>query len=76
MITTKTFKSGNSLAIRLPRDLGFEESEEVEIYRKGEEVIIRHKSTSLKKVFDLLSEMPSDFMEEDRVDNLPEERDF
>jgi antitoxin VapB len=41
MGTTKIFKSGNSLAVRLPRDLAFGEGEEVTVSREGESLIIR-----------------------------------
>lgn len=41
MGTTKIFKSGNSLAVRLPRDLAFGEGVEVRVSREGESLIIR-----------------------------------
>jgi len=41
MTTTKIFKSGNSLAVRLPRDLAFGEGIEVSVSREGESLIIR-----------------------------------
>ena len=41
MGTTKIFKSGNSLAVRLPRDLAFGEGSEVTVSREGETLIIR-----------------------------------
>ncbi|TPE59530.1 AbrB/MazE/SpoVT family DNA-binding domain-containing protein [Sandaracinobacter neustonicus] len=39
-IVTKVFKSGNSLAVRLPRELGFEADAVVQIERRGNEVVI------------------------------------
>ena len=38
---TKTFMSGNSVAVRLPRDLGFAADQRVTIERNGDEVTIR-----------------------------------
>jgi virulence-associated protein VagC len=37
----KIFKSGNSLALRLPKELGTSEGEEVEIDAQGDRWIIR-----------------------------------
>lgn len=76
MITTKIFKSGNSLAVRLPKELCFNESEEVEMFKRGDEIVIRHKSINLSAVFDLLTDMPEDYMSGKREDPQPEERDF
>ncbi len=39
-MTTKIFRSGNSLAVRLPRDLAFEEGTEVEVRREGGRLIV------------------------------------
>jgi virulence-associated protein VagC len=36
------FKSGNSSALRLPRDLGFSPGEKVVVYRDGEALILKH----------------------------------
>jgi antitoxin VapB len=46
-IITKTFKSGNSVAVRLPKELGIVEGTELEIERTGDTVTIRpkHKKT-------------------------------
>ncbi len=41
--TTKTFKSGDSEAVRLPEELSFGVDVEVEIIRRGDEVTIRPK---------------------------------
>jgi len=75
MRLTKVFKSGNSQAVRLPKDFQFH-TDEVEIFRRGNDVILREKPTSLKKAFELLTSFSDDFMEEDREDDKPQERDF
>ena len=38
---TKTFKSGNSEAVRLPKDIGFGIGTEIEIARVGDRVILK-----------------------------------
>lgn len=40
---TKTFKSGNSVAVRLPKELGFEAGVEIEIEHQGNGVLIRRR---------------------------------
>jgi len=59
MSTARVFKSGNSQAVRLPKEFRFR-GKEVEIFRRGEEVILREKSRGLERAFELLAEMPID----------------
>ena len=40
---TKTFKSGNSVAVRLPKETGLEAGVEVEIDSRSDGVLIRRK---------------------------------
>jgi antitoxin VapB len=40
MATTRVFKSGNSLAVRLPREIAFAEGAEVVVTRQGESLIV------------------------------------
>ncbi|MBD2859592.1 antitoxin [Spongiibacter sp. KMU-158] len=70
----KIFQSGNSQAIRIPKEFRFDVSE-VEIFKRGDEVILKPKPKNLGAAFKLLGEMPSDFMEGGRVDSLPQERE-
>jgi antitoxin VapB len=57
-ITTKTFRSGNSEAVRLPKDMGFGAGTEVEIVRKGNEIIIRPRQQSLAWLGEQLRTLP------------------
>ena len=41
---TKTFKSGNSVAVRLPKELGIEAGVEVDIENHGNGVLIRRRA--------------------------------
>jgi antitoxin VapB len=40
---TKTFKSGNSVAVRLPKELGIEAGVDVEFDRRPDGVLIRRR---------------------------------
>ena len=75
MKIAKIFKCGNSQALRLPKEFQFQ-AKEVEIFRRGQTVIIREKQTNLKHAFELLASMPNDFFANKREDSLPQERDF
>jgi antitoxin VapB len=74
MRTTTVFKSGNSQAVRLPKDFQFD-AREVEIFRRGEEVVLRRVPKNLAAAFDLLAALPDDFMAEGRQDTLPQPRE-
>lgn len=55
---TKTFKSGNSEAVRLPREIGFGPGTEVEVRREGEVVTIRRKRMTNQELAAMLERMP------------------
>ena len=74
MKTAKIFKSGNSQAVRLPKELQFDVSE-VEIFRRGDEIVLRKKPQNLTRVFELLADMSEDFMENDRRQPFVQERE-
>lgn len=74
MSTAKVFMTGRSQAIRLPKEFRFE-SAEVEIFRRGDEVILREKPVTADRLFRVLAKMPNDFYSEDRIDGPPQERE-
>jgi antitoxin VapB len=73
MRTTKVFRSGNSQAVRLPKEFQFDTTE-VEIFRREDEVILRRKSTNLVRAYELLTSLPDDFMDGGRKDAPPQLR--
>ena len=74
MTHARVFQSGNSQAVRLPREFRFA-SDQVEIFRRGNEVVLRELPASAATIFDALAEMPPDFMADGRGDAPPQERD-
>ena len=74
MKTAKIFKSGNSQAVHLPKELQFDVSE-VEIFLRGDEIVLRKKPQNLTRVFELLSDMSEDFMENGRHQPSMQERE-
>ena len=75
MNTAKIFKSGNSQAVRLPKEFQFDTSE-VQIFRRGDEVILKKKARNLSRVFELLTELSDDFMENGRQQPALQEREI
>lgn len=73
MAKTRVFRSGNSRAVRIPRSIGLPLGE-VEIFERGDEVVIRRRQDSLAEVPDLLAGLPKDFMKGGRRDTRPQRR--
>ncbi len=58
VVTSKTFKSGNSEAVRLPKEVAFGPGVEVVIERKGDVVTISPKRKSVKEMLAKLRSLP------------------
>ena len=75
---TRVFKSGNSLAVRIPKEMAFAEAvQEVEIERVGDTLVMR--PLSKERIGDLrpiLAEFPRDFMVEGREFHEQREREW
>ena len=74
MTTAKVFRSGNSQALQLPKEFRFKGSA-VEIFRRGDEVVVREAGKGLARAFEILASLPDDFYSADRKDTLPQKRD-
>jgi antitoxin VapB len=62
---TKLFMSGNSQAVRIPREFQLE-GREVEIQRRGNTLVISPKKQTWQSLTDSLAMFTDDFMEEGR----------
>lgn len=74
MTYARIFQSGNSQAVRLPKEFRFD-TDQVEIFRQGNDIVLRQVPINAAAVFDLLSSLPDDFMAEGRQDTSPQERE-
>ena len=74
MNTAKVFKSGNSQAVRLPKEFQLDVPE-VQIFRRGDEIILKKRPGNLARVFELLTEFSDDFMENGRKQLPVQERE-
>jgi antitoxin VapB len=74
MAIARVFKSGNSQAIRLPKEFRVE-SRELEIYRRDDEIVLRvPEEKNIARVFELLRSLPDDFLPV-REQEPPQSRD-
>jgi antitoxin VapB len=73
MGTARVFRSGNSQAVRLPKEFRLK-SKEVEIYRRGKEIVLREKDGSMTRAFDLLAGLPDDIEVSDPRSDRPQKR--
>ena len=62
MPTTKVFRSGNSQAVRIPKEFRID-AEEVEIFRRGDEIVLRERPADLSEAFELLAGLSGGFFE-------------
>lgn len=63
---TRTFKTGNSVAVRLPKEIGIAENVDVEICREGEVVTIRRKRLTNRELVEKLRKLPKPSYIEER----------
>jgi antitoxin VapB len=73
MTVAKVFRSGNSQAVRLPKEFRFK-AREVEIFRRGQEVVLREKDKTLARAFELIAGLPDDFDIPGRRKDYPQKR--
>lgn len=73
MTVARVFKSGNSQAVRLPKQFRLDVPE-VEIFRRGDEIVLKARPKGMASAFHLLAGMPEDFFPDGRSDLPPQKR--
>ena len=73
MGTARVFRSGNSQAVRLPKQFRMK-SKEVEIFRRGDEIVLREKDGNMVRAFDLRAGLPDDLTGVARQNDRPQKR--
>lgn len=68
---TKIFQSGNRQAVRIPKEFRFDTSV-FEIFKRGDEIVLKPKAENLGAAFGLFTQMPGDLMIEGRADDAPQ----
>ena len=74
MTYARVFQSGNSQAVRLPKEFRLN-VDQVEIFRQGRDIVLREVPLSAAVVLDLLASMSADCMGDGRHDTPPQERE-
>lgn len=69
--TTRTFKSGNSIAVRIPREFNLEPGKTLEIKRRGKELILVEHEETLAGLINAFKSFPADFFADGRNDAMP-----
>ena len=72
--TAKIFKSGNSQAVRIPKEFQLEGTE-VEVERRGDTLILRPKRRSWAPFLESLEQFSDDFMKTGREQPDAQDRD-
>jgi len=62
MAITRVFRSGNSQAVRIPKKLQLR-SAQVDILKRGDEIVLRERPVNLAAAFDLLAGLSPDFFQ-------------
>ncbi|HEX9905972.1 MAG TPA: type II toxin-antitoxin system VapB family antitoxin [Propylenella sp.] len=72
MAKARVFRSGNSQAVRLPKEFRLA-ADEVEIFRRGDEIVLREKPRGMERAIALIMQLPEE-MFASREDAPPQER--
>jgi antitoxin VapB len=73
MATARVFKSGNSQAVRLPKQFRVK-SKEVEIYRRGDEIVLKEKPVRMERALELIASLPEEVLHIRRGKDRPQKR--
>lgn len=75
---TRVFKSGNSLAVRIPKELGFvDAAQDLEVERVGDTLVLRRvEEDTLADIGEILAMFSPGFMAEGREFHEEQERDW
>lgn len=74
MNTARIFQSGNSQAVRLPKEFRFK-AKDVEIFQRGDEIVLREKRYTPADALAIFAAFPADFMVDSREDTAPQARE-
>lgn len=73
IVKTRTFRSGNSEAVRLPKDVAYGEDVELVIVRSGDVLTLYPAATSIPEMIARLGALPAPpAIEERDMEELPE----
>lgn len=69
--TARVFQSGNSQAVRLPKQFRLR-SKQVQVFRRGNDIVLRERPTKLSELLAELPPLPDDAFPDEIPDAPPE----
>jgi antitoxin VapB len=73
MPSAKVFNSGNSQAVRLPKQFRVK-AKELEIFRRGDELVLREKPASMRGALEIMDSLPPCLGLKKRIKDRPQHR--
>jgi antitoxin VapB len=73
MTIARVFESKHGQAVRLPKQIRVR-GKELEIFRRGDEIILREKTGAMLRAFELLASLPIDLTIAGRRNDRPQKR--
>ena len=73
-VTSRTFKSGNSVALRLPKELAYEPGVELTLVRSGDVLTVYPKRQPMAELIERLNALPGPGSVQERDIIEPPER--
>lgn len=70
-VTARVFQSGNSQAVRLPKEFRLR-TKRVQIFRRGNDIVLREKPARLSELLSRLPPLPDDAFPDQIPDRPPE----
>jgi antitoxin VapB len=67
----RVFQSGNSQAVRLPKQFRLR-SKQVQVFRRGADIVLRERPPKLSELLAELPPLPDDALPDEIPDHLPE----
>jgi antitoxin VapB len=74
MARARVVWTGNRQTVVLPRNFHIK-GKQVEIFRRDGDIVLREKGKGLTRAFEILANLPDDFLPEGRGDTPPPQRD-
>jgi antitoxin VapB len=69
--TARVFQSGNSQAVRLPKEFRFR-SKQVQVFRRGDDIVLRERPAKLSELLADLPPLADDAFPDEIPDSAPE----
>ena len=73
MAKARVFKSGNSQAVRLPKQFRVK-SKELKIYKRGNTIVLEEEPVGMDRAFELIASLPEEVLRVRQRKDRPQKR--